>query len=71
MVIDERAIALDALERGVAACGDAAPHIAQYPSFRPLRGEPDQIGLQPLQQPGQVSLRVGPMDSEAGMRLAA
>lgn len=40
MAIDERARALDALERCVAERGDNAPFIAEFPPFRPLYGEP-------------------------------
>ena len=40
MAIDERAQALHALERCVDERGDNAPFIAEFPPFRPLRGEP-------------------------------
>ena len=40
MAIDQRATALDGLERCVGERGDNAPYIGQFPSFRPLRGEP-------------------------------
>ena len=40
MAIDEPALALDALERCVAERNDHVPFVLQYPSFRPLRGEP-------------------------------
>ena len=38
--IGERDQALDALERCVEERGDNAPFIAEFPPFRPLRGEP-------------------------------
>ena len=40
MAIGERTQALDALERCVDERGDNAPFIAEFPPFRPLRGEP-------------------------------
>ena len=40
MAIDDRAQALDALERCVDEQADNAPFIAEFPPFRPLRGEP-------------------------------
>jgi DNA-binding winged helix-turn-helix (wHTH) protein len=40
MAIGERDQALDALERCVEERGDNAPFIAEFPPFRPLRGEP-------------------------------
>ncbi len=40
MAIDDRAQALDALERCLDERADNAPFIAQFPPFRPLRGEP-------------------------------
>ena len=40
MAIGERDQALDALERCVDERGDNAPFIAEFPPFRPLRGEP-------------------------------
>ena len=40
MAIDQRATALDGLERCVVERGDSTAHIGQFPSFRPLRGEP-------------------------------
>lgn len=40
MAIDDRAQALDALERCLDDKADNAPFIAEFPPFRPLRGEP-------------------------------
>ena len=40
MAIDERAQALDGLERCMSERADNAPFIGQYPPFRPLQGEP-------------------------------
>ena len=40
MAIDERTTALDGLERSLAEHVDSAPYLGQYPSFRPLSGEP-------------------------------
>lgn len=40
MAIDDRATALDGLERCVGERGDGTPYIAHFPSFRPLGGEP-------------------------------
>jgi serine/threonine-protein kinase len=40
MAIDDRAQALDALERCLEEQADNAPFIAEFPPFRPLRGEP-------------------------------
>jgi serine/threonine-protein kinase len=51
MAIAAREQALDALERCVEERGDNAPFIAEFPPFRPLRGEPrferllDEVGL--------------------------
>jgi serine/threonine-protein kinase len=53
MAIDERAQALDALERCVDERADNAPFIAAFPPFGPLRGEPrfdrlmHELGLRP------------------------
>lgn len=40
MAIDDRAAALDALDRCLEERGDNAPFIAEFPPFRPLAGEP-------------------------------
>jgi tetratricopeptide (TPR) repeat protein len=40
MAIDDRAQALDAIERCLEERADNAPFIAEFPPFRPLRGEP-------------------------------
>ncbi|MEA2812550.1 MAG: hypothetical protein QOI93_247 [Rhodospirillaceae bacterium] len=40
MAIDEPAAALATLERCVAERGTNLPFLLQYPSFRPLHGEP-------------------------------
>jgi hypothetical protein len=53
MAIGERAQALEALERCVDERADNAPFIAEFPPFRPLRGEPRFDRL--LEQPGLVS----------------
>jgi DNA-binding winged helix-turn-helix (wHTH) protein len=57
MAIDDRARALSALERCVDERADNAPFIAEFPPFRPLRGEPrfervlDTLRLKPLAAP--------------------
>jgi hypothetical protein len=51
LAIDDRAQALGALERCLDEQADNAPFIAEFPPFRPLRGEPrfervlDRLGL--------------------------
>lgn len=54
MAIDERAQALDAIERCLDERADNAPFIAAFPSFQPLRGEPRFDRL--LEKLGLVSL---------------
>jgi serine/threonine-protein kinase len=57
MAIDDRAQALSALERCVDERADNAPFIAEFPPFRPLRGEPrfervlDTLRLKPPAAP--------------------